>query len=109
MTLLQSHGFLAFVFGMAGGLAINIARWLLASMSPERNSIIFDRVYWAQFFGLMLLGGVVALARDISSPANPITPMDAIYVGLSLPALLKTVAGELMDIKKQKVRASARR
>lgn len=109
VTLIQSHAFLAFVFGMVGGLAINIARWLLVSIAPERHSILFDGLYWAQFFGLMLLGGIVALARDLSSPANPITPMDAIYVGLSLPALLKTVSGELMDFTQGKVRRSLRK
>ncbi len=109
MTLLQSHALLAFLFGMTGGLAINIARWLLVSIAPERHFILFDRMYWAQFFGLMFLGGIVALARDLSSPANPITPMDAIYVGLSLPALLKTVSGELIDMGKAKRRPPAGR
>lgn len=66
MTLVWSHGFLALIFGMVGGLAINIARWLLVSIAPERHSIIFDGLYWAQFFGLMLLGGIIASARDLS-------------------------------------------
>ena len=94
---------------MVGGLTINVARWLLVSLAPERHSIDFGGLYWAQFFGLMTLGGAVALARDMSSPLNPLTPIDAIYVVLSLPALLKTVAGDLLDFAKGKNRPVPRK
>lgn len=88
------------LFGMFGGLSVNIARWLMASLAPKRHRIIFDLAYWLQFAGLTALGGIVALARNLSFPANPLTPIDSIYVGLSLPVLLKPVAEQLMDFAK---------
>jgi hypothetical protein len=91
-----------FLFGMFGGLAVNIARWLLASLAPERHRITFDVAYWLQFSGLTLLGGVVSLARDLSLPANPLTPIDAIYLGLSLPVILKPAAEQLLGFAKER-------
>jgi len=90
------------LFGMFGGLGINIARWLMASLEGDRHGITFDTACWLQFFGLTVSGGIVALARDLSLPANPLTPIDAIYIGLSLTVLFKPAADQLMNFAKVK-------
>lgn len=90
------------LFGMFGGLSLNITRLLLASLNPKQHRITFDLAYWLQFVGLTISGGIVALARDMSLPASPITPIDAIYIGLSLSVLFKPAAEQLMDFAKSK-------
>jgi hypothetical protein len=74
----------------------------MASLASKQHRITFDGTYWLQFIGLTLSGGIVALARDMSLPANPLTPIDAIYIGLSLPVLFKPAAEQLMDFAKDK-------
>jgi hypothetical protein len=90
------------LFGMFGGLSVNITRLPLASLAPKKHRITFDLAYWLQFIGLTLSGGIVALARDLSLPANPLTPIDSLYIGLSLPVLFKPAAEQLMDFAKEK-------
>jgi hypothetical protein len=51
-----------------------------------------------QFAGLARLGGIAALAHDLS---NQITPLLALNVGLSIPALIKTAA-ELQHPKRKR-------
>jgi hypothetical protein len=90
------------LFGMFGGLSLNIIRFLLASLNPHQHRITFDLAYWLQFVGLTMSGGIVALARDMSLPANPLTPIDSIYIGLSLPVLFKPAAEQLISFAKEK-------
>jgi hypothetical protein len=92
------HRFTAFTFGFFGGLSINLILLHLISRSPAAERPDFDWIYWTQFLGLALMGGIAALAHDLS---NPITPWVALNVGLSIPALLKTAA-ELQGPKKQR-------
>jgi hypothetical protein len=99
---MSGHETLIVLFGMFGGLSVNITRLLLASLAPKKHRITFDLAYWLQFIGLTLSGGIVALARDLSLPANPLTPIDALYIGLSLPVLFKPAAEQLMDFAKEK-------
>ena len=89
------------LFGMFGGLSLNIIRLLLASLNTKHR-ITFDLAYWLQFTGLTISGGVVALARDMSLPANPLTPIDSIYIGLSLPIMFKPAAEALMGFAKDR-------
>jgi hypothetical protein len=89
------------LFGMFGGLSLNIIRLLLASLD-NKHRITFDLAYWLQFVGLTISGGVVALARDMSLPANPLTPIDSIYIGLSLPVIFKPAAEALMGFAKDR-------
>jgi hypothetical protein len=63
--------------------------------------IAFDGLYWFQFFGIAAMGGIVALAHDLS---QQITPWVAMNVGLAVPALLKAGAEE-----QQKRRANKRK
>jgi hypothetical protein len=56
-------------------------------------------VYWTQFAGLAGMGGIAALAYDLS---NEITPLFALNVGLSIPALIKT-ASELQTSRKKRL------
>lgn len=91
------HRYTAFAFGFFGGFAINLLRLHLMSQSTvERPD--FDWIYWTQFVGLAAMGGVAALAYDIS---NPISTLVAFNVGLSIPALIKTAA-ELQGPKKKR-------
>lgn len=92
------HRYTAFLFGFFGGLAVNLFRLYLISQSLEAERPDFDWVYWTQFAGLASLGGIAALAHDLS---NPITPLLAFNVGLSIPALIKTAA-ELQHPKRKR-------
>ena len=99
---MEWHEISIILFGMIGGLSVNITRLLMASLAPKKHRITFDAPYWLQFIGLTLSGGIVAMARDLSLPSNPLTPIDALYVGLSLPVLFKPAAEQLMDFAKEK-------
>jgi len=92
------HRYNAFLFGFFGGLAVNVFRLYLVSQSPQSERPIFDWIYWTQFAGLAALGGIAALAHDLS---NQITPLVAFNVGLSIPALIKTAA-ELKGPKRKR-------
>ena len=83
------HRYTAFTFGFFGGLAVNLFRLYLVSQSRRVERPDFDWIYWAQFGGLAFIGGVVALAHDLS---NQISPLIALNVGLSIPAIIKTAA-----------------
>jgi len=95
---LWDHRFTAFLFGFFGGLAINLFLVHIISQPPAAEWPDFDWIYWTQFFGLAIMGGITALAHDLS---NPITPWVALNVGLSIPALLRTAAA-LRIAKKQR-------
>jgi len=99
---MNGHEISVILFGMFGGLCVNIARLLMASLAPKKHRITFDLPYWLQFTLLTLSGGIVAWARDLSMPASPLTPIDALYVGLSLPVIFKPAAEQLMDFAKDK-------
>lgn len=71
--------------GCAGGSGVNFYRLYLASQSPETRPA-FDFVYFTQFLGLMVLGGLIAWANDASQTISLIT---AFYIGLSVPAVIK--------------------
>jgi hypothetical protein len=83
------HRYTAFLFGVFGGLAVNVFRLYLLSQSPQSERPELNWIYWTQFAGLAGFGGVFALAHDLS---NQISPLVALNVGLSIPALVKTVA-----------------
>ena len=100
--MINEHQAEIILFGMFGGLSVNITRLLLASLAPKKHRINFDLGYWLQFVGLTFSGGIVALARDLSLPQNPLTPIDALYVGLSLPVLFKPAAEGLIGFAKDK-------
>jgi hypothetical protein len=82
------HRYTAFLFGAFGGLAVNVFRLYLVSQSPESERPDLDWIYWAQFAGLAVFGGVFALAHDLS---NQISPLVSLNVGLSIPAIVRTV------------------
>ena len=93
------HRFTAFVFGFFGGLGVNLLRLYALSQSSTVERPDFGWIYWSQFVGLAVMGGIAALAYDLS---NQITPLLAFNVGLSVPALIKTAA-ELPAPRKRKV------
>jgi hypothetical protein len=80
-------------------VAINLFILHIISRSPAAERPDFDWIYWTQFFGLAIMGGIAALAHDLS---NPITPWVARNVGLSIPALLKTAAALQIPKKAKK-------
>lgn len=92
------HRYTAFLFGFFGGLAINVLRLYSVSQSSTIEKPDFNWIYWAQFAGLAAMGGITALAHDLSTQ---ITPLLALNVGLSVPALIKTAA-ELQGPKKKR-------
>jgi hypothetical protein len=96
------HRHTAFLFGFFGGLAINILRLSLLSQQPESDRPEFGLIYWIQFFGLALLGGILAIAHDLSQPINALVSFN---LGLSVPSLTK-VAADLVLPGKAKRRAN---
>jgi hypothetical protein len=91
------HRYTALAFGFCGGLAVNLFRLYLLSQSPKTERPDFDWIYWSQFLGLALMGGIAALAHDLS---NQISPLVSLNVGLSIPALIRTAA-ELQGPKRR--------
>ena len=93
------HRYTAFLFGTFGGLAVNVFRLYLLSQSPRSERPELNWIYWTQFCGLAILGGVFALAHDLS---NQVSALVALNVGLSIPALIRTVAEPEAPRKKRK-------
>jgi len=81
---------LVFCFGCFGGLAVNIFWLYWVSLEPREDLPDFNGIYFSQFLGLALTGGVLALAHHLT---QPITPIVAVNLGLSIPALAKATAG----------------
>jgi hypothetical protein len=88
------------MFGFFGGLSVNLFRLYLVSQSPQAERPAFNWIYWTQFAGLAAMGGVFALAHDLS---NQISPLVALNVGLSIPALIKTAAELKAPARKRKI------
>ena len=93
------HRYTAFLFGFFGGLAVNLLRLYSVSQSSAVERPDFNWIYWTQFPGLAFMGGIAALAHDLSTQ---ITPLLALNVGLSIPALIKTAA-DLQVPKRKRV------
>jgi hypothetical protein len=93
------HRYTAFLFGAFGGLAVNVFRLYQVSQSPESERPELDWMYWTQFAGLAAFGGVFALAHDLS---NQVSPLVALNVRLSIPAIVKTVAEPQLPKKRRK-------
>ncbi|HKD78423.1 MAG TPA: hypothetical protein VKH81_01950 [Candidatus Angelobacter sp.] len=96
----NDHRAVAFFFGFVGGLALNIVRWHHASNNPS-DKPEFNRLYWAQFFGMAFVGGIWALGNDL---VRQITPLIALNIGVSIPAVVKAGASE--GIKRRKRRTN---
>jgi hypothetical protein len=82
-----------FWHGFFGGLAVNILPLgEIARLSKlDRPENFRDWMYCVQFAFLPMLGGLMAQAYHGSG--SPLTPILAINVGASAPAILKTMAG----------------
>ncbi len=86
----REHSLVDFLFGCCGGLTINVAR-LGAVSFFKREAPTFDGVYWAQFVGFSLLGGLLALANDLTSPLSPLAAWE---IGATIPASAKALLSE---------------
>jgi hypothetical protein len=82
-----------FWYGFLGGLAVNLLRLgdIARLPKPDRPETFSDWMYCIQFISLPMLGGLMAHAYHGSG--SPLTPILAINVGASAPAILKTMAG----------------
>jgi hypothetical protein len=78
-----------FLFGCAGGGAITVYGLREASKLPKEQRPSFDGLYKGQAVALVILGGIVALANDLTKSISPVT---AFNLGLSIPALIKVEA-----------------
>jgi hypothetical protein len=84
-----------FVWGFAGGLSVNFLRLgaFAGKRKAERDVFLRDPIYWIQFFGVPVIGGLVAQAYgDVTCPLPGILPF---HIGASAPALIKLIAGPL--------------
>ena len=86
----MSHSLLTFLIGCIGGLGVNLYRLYRVSQSPKETAPAFNAIYWAQFFGMALMGGAVAWINDLTKEVSPLT---AFNLGLSVPAIINTGAG----------------
>lgn len=87
--MLESESFLFAVFG---GYAINIISLAELRNIPrsERPDTFSDWIYDIWFFVIPILGGVLAIAYQMSG--SNLTPILAINVGVSTPLILKAFA-----------------
>ncbi len=84
-----------FWYGFFGGMAVNVLRLTEIGQlrKVDRPQTFSDWMYCVQFVFLPLLGGFIAHAYN--SSGSPLTPILAINVGASAPAILKTMAGAI--------------
>jgi hypothetical protein len=94
-------GVVNFLFGCAGGAGVNVYRLYEASKLRPEVRPPFDLLYFGQAILLSALGGVWVLANHLTTP---ISPMAAISIGASVPALIKTGA----DARAKKRKSSPR-
>jgi hypothetical protein len=94
----EDHRVVAFFFGCVGGFALNIFRWYQATHN-RMDKPDFDALYWAQFFGMALLGGLWSLGNDLVRQINPLV---ALNIGLSIPAIAKAGASEGISRRRRK-------
>lgn len=83
------------LFAFFGGIAINILSLteLRNIPRPDRPETFSDPLYSLWFFGVPLLGGMLAYAYQISG--SNLTPIIAINVGASAPLILKSFAAAI--------------
>jgi hypothetical protein len=97
--VIWDHRCTAFVFGCIGGFGVNVFRWYWASINPK-DKPEFDLLYWAQFFGMALLGGFWSLANDLVREINPLV---ALNIGVTIPALAKAAAEEKIKNRRRRM------
>jgi hypothetical protein len=92
-----------FLFAVFGGFAVNFLRLFEIAKLPksERPETFSDWLYVLQFFGMPLIGGVLALAYSMSGTA--LTPILAVNIGASAPLILKTFASVLPEVGAKRV------
>ena len=81
-----------FLFALFGGFAINLLRLfeLLNLPRSKRPETFHDWLYLLQFLALPILGGGLAYAYQASGTS--LSPILAVNIGASAPAILKSFA-----------------
>ncbi len=87
-----------FVFGLFGGFAINCLRLFELVHLPrsQRPDTFSDWLYLLQFLVLPILGGGLAYAYDASGTS--LSPILAVNIGASAPAIFKSFASVVPHI-----------
>lgn len=87
--------YLPFIFAYFGGISINML--ILAELRnikrSERPETFSDPIYTFWFFGIPVLGGILAIAYQMSN--FNLTPLLAINVGASAPLVLKALVAAI--------------
>ena len=93
----------AFLFGLFGGLAINLLRLAeLANVLPAQRPATFrDPYYLIQFICLPLIGG--GLAYTYHASGTVLSPILSLNIGASAPLILKNFASALPSIGPRRV------
>jgi hypothetical protein len=84
-----------FVWGFLGALAANCLRLFsfVGQRTPQRDAILGDPIYKAEFIILPFIGGIVAAAYGDAAHTLPhILPF---HLGLSAPAIIKLGTGSV--------------
>ena len=91
------------LFAFFGGLAINfLSLTELRTISrPDRPETFSDWIYSLWFFGVPLLGSVLAYAYE-SSDVN-LNPILSINIGASAPLILKSLAAVVPQIGTRRI------
>jgi hypothetical protein len=90
-------GWLVFMFGGFGGAIWQFRDLYELRKRPprQRGAWLKAPYYWSIFIGYAVIGGVIALAFDLSG--SELGPWLAIYVGAVWPLLLERASAQLPE------------
>lgn len=87
---------IAFVWGIGGGLFVEILSWYKIRKCTKPPHWFQSRFYWIGTFFMIIVGGILVVAHMHSEVS--LTPLLAINIGASAPLLIGTMAGTAPDI-----------
>ena len=85
-------GLTTFGFGCLGGLLLNLLNLLELHHIPriERQTDFRDALYWLNFLGRPIIGGVLAWAYWFGG--EQLGPIPTMNIGISAPLIIKAMA-----------------
>jgi len=95
--------FIITLFAFFGGLAVNFLSLteIRTIAKPDRPETFTDWIYSLWFFGVPILGAVLAYAYKCSG--TDLSPILSINIGASAPLILKAMASAVPQIGTRKI------